>query len=37
MVYIKDIHKTVADTIPWLEHDPSVNGTAENYFMTKVN
>ncbi len=26
----------VADAISWLDYDPSVNRTAENYFMTKV-
>jgi hypothetical protein len=35
IVYIKDIHKTIADAIARLEYDPSVNGTAESYFMTK--
>jgi hypothetical protein len=25
IVYIKDIHNTVADTVSWLEYDPSVN------------
>jgi hypothetical protein len=37
IVYIRDIHETVADTIAQLEHDPSINGTAESYFMMKVN
>jgi hypothetical protein len=36
IVYIKGIHNTVADTISWLEYDPSVNQTAESYYMTKV-
>ncbi len=36
IVYIKGIHNTVADTILWLEYDPSVNQTAENYHLTKV-
>jgi hypothetical protein len=36
IVYIKGIHNTVADTISWLEYDPSVNQTAENYHLTKV-
>ncbi len=36
IVYIKGIHNTVADAIAWLEYDPSVNQTAENYHMTKV-
>ncbi len=35
-VYIKGIHNTIADTISWLEYDPSINQTAENYHMTKV-
>ncbi len=35
-VYIKGIHNTVADAISRLEHDPSVNQTAENYHMMKV-
>jgi hypothetical protein len=37
IVYIKDTHKTIADTIAWLEYDPSVNRTAESYLTTKVN
>jgi hypothetical protein len=36
IVYIKDIHNTVADAISRLEYDPSVNKTAENYSWTKV-
>jgi hypothetical protein len=36
IVYIKGIHNTVADAILRLEYDPSVNQTAENYYMTKV-
>jgi hypothetical protein len=36
IVYIKGIHNTAADAISWLEYDPSVNQTAESYFMTKV-
>jgi hypothetical protein len=36
IVYIKGIHYTIADTISWLEYDPSVNQTAESYHMTKV-
>jgi hypothetical protein len=36
IVYIKGIHNTVADAILWLESDPSVNQTAENYHMMKV-
>ncbi len=35
IVYIKGIHNTIADTISWLEYDPSINQTAENYHMTK--
>jgi hypothetical protein len=37
IVYIKGIHNTIADAISRLEYDPSVNQTAESYFMTKVN
>jgi hypothetical protein len=36
IVYIKGIHNTVADAISWLEYDPSVNQTAEKYFIAKV-
>jgi hypothetical protein len=36
IVYIKGIHNTIADTISWLEYDPSINQTAESYHMTKV-
>jgi hypothetical protein len=36
IVYIKGIHNTVADAVSWLEYDPSVNRTAENFHMTKV-
>ncbi len=36
VVYIKGIYNTVADAISRLEFDPSVNQTAESYFMTKV-
>jgi hypothetical protein len=32
IVYIKGIHNTVANTISWLEYDPSVNQTAESYY-----
>jgi hypothetical protein len=35
IVYIKGIHKTVADVISQREYDPSVNQTAKSYFMTK--
>ncbi len=34
--YIKGIHDTVADAISQLEYDPSVNQTAESYYMKKV-
>jgi hypothetical protein len=36
IVYIKGKHNTIADAISWLEYDPSVNRTAENYHLTKV-
>ncbi len=36
IVYIKGIHNTVADTISWLEYEPSINQTAGTYHMTKV-
>ncbi len=36
-LYQRHIHKTDADAIAWLEYDSSVNGTAESYFMMKVN
>jgi hypothetical protein len=36
IVYIKGIHNTVADTVSWLEYDPSVNRTAESFHTTKV-
>jgi hypothetical protein len=36
IVYIKGIHNIVADANSWLEYDPSINQTAENYHMTKV-
>jgi hypothetical protein len=36
IVYFKGIHNIVADAISLLEYDPSVNLTAEVYFMTKV-
>ncbi len=36
IVYIKGINSTIADAISRLEYDPSVNQTAESYFMTKV-
>ncbi len=37
IVHIKGIHNTIADANSRLEYDPSVNQTAENYFMTKIN
>jgi hypothetical protein len=36
IVYIKGIHNTVADAMSWLEYDPSINRTAENYHILKV-
>jgi hypothetical protein len=36
IVYITAIHNTIADAISQLEYDPSVNQTAEKYFMTKL-
>ncbi len=36
IVYIKDIHNTVADAVLRLEYDPSVNQTAESFHTTKV-
>jgi hypothetical protein len=36
IVYIIGIHNTIADAISWLEYDPSVNRTAENYHLSKV-
>jgi hypothetical protein len=36
IVYIKGIHNTITDAISWIEYDPSVNLTAESYFITKV-
>ncbi len=33
--FIKGVHNTVVDTISWLEYDPSINQTAEGYYMTK--
>jgi hypothetical protein len=36
IVYIKGIHSTAADAISWLEYDPSVNRTAENYHVRTV-
>jgi hypothetical protein len=37
IVYIKGIHNTMADTVLWLEFDPSVNQTAESFHTTKVS
>jgi hypothetical protein len=36
IVYIKGIHSTIADTVSWLEYDPSVNQTAEIFHTMKV-
>jgi hypothetical protein len=36
IVYVKSIHNTVADATSQLGYDPSINQTAENYHMTKV-
>ncbi len=36
IVYIKGIHNTIADAVLRLEYDPSVNQTAESFYMTKV-
>jgi hypothetical protein len=36
VVYITGIHNNSADAISWLEYNPSVNQTAENYHLTKV-
>jgi hypothetical protein len=36
IVYIKGIHNTVADAVLWLEYDPSVNQTAESFYMMKL-
>jgi hypothetical protein len=36
IIYNKGIHNTIADAISQLEYDPSVNQTAESYYMTKV-
>ncbi len=37
IIYIKGIlHNTVADAVLLLEYDPSVNQTAESFFMAKV-
>jgi hypothetical protein len=36
IVFIKGIHNTMADSVLWLEYDPSVNQTAESFHTTKV-
>ncbi len=36
IVFIKGIHNIVADAVLRLEYDPSINRTAESYYMTKV-
>jgi hypothetical protein len=36
IVYIKGIHNTIADAVSRLEYDPSVNQTAESFYMMKV-
>ncbi len=36
IIYIKDIHNTIADAVSWLEYDPNVNRTAESFHTTKV-
>ncbi len=36
IAYIKGIHNTVADTVSWLEYDPSVNQTAKGFYTMKV-
>jgi hypothetical protein len=36
IVYIKGIHNTIADAVLQLEYDPSVNQTAESFYMMKV-
>ncbi len=36
IVYNKGIHNTLADTVSWLECDPSVKQTAESLHMAKV-
>jgi hypothetical protein len=35
-LYQRHVHKTNADATARLEHHPSVDQTAESYFMTKV-
>jgi hypothetical protein len=36
IVYTKGIHNPVADAVSQLQYDPSVNHTAESFYMTKV-
>ncbi len=36
IIYIKGIHKTVADAVSQLEYDPSVNKTAKSFHTTKI-
>ncbi len=36
IVYIKGIHNTNADALSRVKYDPSVNQTAESFYMTKV-
>jgi hypothetical protein len=36
ILYIKGMHNTIADAVSWLECDPSVNQTAEIFYMMKV-
>ena len=36
IICINGIHNTVADTVSWLEYDPTINQTAENFHMMKV-
>jgi hypothetical protein len=36
IIYIKGIHNTMADAVSQLEYVPSINRTAESFYMTKV-
>jgi hypothetical protein len=36
IVYVKVMHNTIADTVLWLEYDPSINQTAESFHTTEV-
>ncbi len=36
IICIKGIHNTIADAVLQIEYDPSVNQTAESFYMTKV-